>query len=116
LETIAGHDRLYRRLVPQHLRPDGTVNSYAFMLRGQPDPTISVDLARLTTPEETAHRTGKPGAGVGALVAEVPLALGLAVRHDPLPGNAAHSLISGASTKAHCRQLAEAVTVLIRPA
>jgi len=116
VEPILDEDDLYRRLVPQFIRPDGTLSSYAFMLRGAPDPSISVDLARITTPEETAARTGKVGAGVGALRAAIPRRLGLSVRHDPQPDNGAHSLIEGTVSKAHCRQLAEAVRIVIRPA
>ena len=108
-QPISDEDELYRRLVSQAIRPDGTVSSYAFMLRREPDPSISVDLARLTTPSETATRTGRLGAGVGVFLARVPRALGLHVRHDPQLDNPAHSLIEGAATKAHCRQLAEAV-------
>ena len=56
-EAIEDDDWLYRRLALNHLRSDGTVNRTAFMRnsvppgRGkEPDPQVSVDLARLTTP------------------------------------------------------------------
>jgi hypothetical protein len=56
LEQIADDDLLFRRLAPLHVNPDGTVNSAAFKLRGHPAPQVSVDLARLTTPEATLAR------------------------------------------------------------
>ncbi|MGH2352505.1 MAG: hypothetical protein ACRDI2_12160 [Chloroflexota bacterium] len=115
MEEIADHDHVYRRLTPHHLRPDGTVNSYAFMLYGEPDPHLSVDLAKLTTPQEAASRGRRPGTGVGSFTAAVPRSVGLTVKHDPLPENVAHSLIEGATSKEQCRRLAEAVAIVIRP-
>jgi hypothetical protein len=103
-------------LRPTWFGPDGsTVLSHAFKLRGKPDPNISVDLARLTTPEETAARGPKPGFGVGRLVAGEVRALGLAVRHDPIEGNPANALIEGAMTRLHCHLLAQATTVVLLP-
>jgi hypothetical protein len=115
LERVDRTDDLYRRLVGFHINPDGTVNSAAFKLDGKPDGSISVDLARLTTPERCLAVGGKPELGVGALRAEVPLDLGFAVRHDPQPENEAHALIEGEDTKAKCRQLAEKARVIIAP-
>ena len=71
------------------------MDSAAFKVRGRPDPQISVDLARLTTPQATLVRAPRPGFGLGVLVARDPRSLGLTVRHHPLPDNAAHSLIEG---------------------
>lgn len=115
IEEIADDDQLYRRLVSFHINPDGTVNSAAFKLRGKPDPSLSVDLARLSTPEETASRPGTPGFGVGVLEASGPRSIGFQVRHDPFPDNPAHSLIEGENTKQKCRRLAEFTTVIISP-
>jgi hypothetical protein len=115
IEEIADNGQLYRRLVSFHINPDGTINSAAFKLRGKPDPSLSVDLARLSTPEETASRAGMPGFGVGVLEASGPRSIGFQVRHDPLPDNPAHSLIEGENTKQKCRRLAEFTTVIISP-
>jgi hypothetical protein len=115
LEEIADDDELYRRLAPDHVNADGTVNSAAFKRRGQPDPQVSVDLARLTTRDEILARAPRPGFGLGVLVARAPRALGLTVRHDPLPGNPAHSLIEGQTNRTQCRLLAEATIVLVQP-
>ncbi|MBO1347137.1 MAG: hypothetical protein EBE86_006960 [Hormoscilla sp. GUM202] len=114
-EEIVDNDQLYRRLVSFHVNPDGTVNSAAFKRRGKPDNSISVDLARLTTPQETLERSGKEGFGLGVLVAIEPRSQGFDVRHDPLPDNPAHSLIEGENNKRKCRLLAEATTVIVPP-
>ncbi len=86
-EEIADDDELYRRLAPGHVDPDGSVNSAAFKVRGRPDLHISVDLARLTTPEVALARAPRSGFGLGVLVARVPRSLGFSVRRDPLPDN-----------------------------
>ena len=119
LVDIDDDDELYRRIVSFHINSDGSVNSAAFKLRGNPDPSISVDLAKLTTPQECARRPGRPGFGVAVLVAQVPRSLGFTVRHDPNPaedpGNDAHALIEGDNDKVKCRQLAAAARVLLHP-
>ena len=115
METISSDDELYRRLAPRHVNPDGTVNSAAYKVNGKPDPSISVDLARLTSAEESLARPGRPGFGLGTITAGVPTSLGLTVRPDPLPDNAAHTLIEGNTQKATCRRLAEATRVTVPP-
>ena len=120
VETIGPGDILYRRLLyPEHVYDDGSVRPNAYYLSGRPDPQASVDLARLTSPEETAARGRRAGAGVGALLADAPLALRLVVRHKPLPDNPAHSTIEGlADTRQHrqlCKELAEATRVIVAP-
>ena len=117
IEQIADDDLLYRRLAPLHLKPDGTVNSAAFKLRGRPDPQVSVDLARLTTLEVTLGRAPRPGFGLGTLVAGDPRSLGLGLRHDPVPSNPAHALIEGQGPNdiQTARRLAEMTRVLVKP-
>ena len=95
-EDIADEDDLYRRLGPDHVKPDGAISRTAFMRnstvnrnRKEPDPEISVDLARLTTPALTLTRANRPAHGVGSLVAAYPRSLGLAVRHTPTEDNSA---------------------------
>ena len=116
-ETIADDDLLYRRLASDHLNPDGAVNSNAFKRGGRPDPQVSVDLARRTSPAESAARAGRPGFGLGVFAAGVPRALQLTVRHDPRPENSAHCLIEGLTPRSRqeCRLLAEATTVVVAP-
>src|SRR5690242_2711206 len=114
-EPIGPADELLRWLAPRgHVHEDGTVLSNAYKRNGKPDPDISVDLGRLTTPAETVARALQPGSGVGIVQAAVPLQAGLEVIHTPLPENYAHSSIRGA-TRQHCRLLAEATRVVIPP-
>lgn len=112
VEDIAAGDALYRRLAPEHINADGSVNSAAFKLSGKPDPSISVDLARLTTPADSLAGANRPGFRLGTLIASLPRNIGLRVRHDPLPGNRAHSVIEGENTKSRCRQLAAGTTLI----
>jgi hypothetical protein len=115
LEEIADDDELYRRLAPGHVDPDGSVNSAAFKVKGRPDLHISVDLARLATPEAALAQAPRLGFALGVLVTRVPRSLGFSGRRDPLPDNAAHALIEGDDDKAKCRLLAKATCVLVRP-
>lgn len=115
IEVIAIGDRLYRRLPSETIR-NGRVGRGAYYFRGEPDPTISVDLARLSTPETTRLRAPRPERfGVGEISASVPLRLGLAVRHDPTSENPAHSLIEGATTRAICQTLADHTVIVVLP-
>ena len=114
-EEIADADELYRRLAPGAIRPDGTVSRVAYMRNSQPDDEISVDLARLTTPERSLAPVAGRGFGLGALVAGYPRSLGLAVRHDPLPENPSHALIVGRSDRATCRLLADQTRIVVSP-
>jgi hypothetical protein len=135
-ETIDDEDWLYRRLALNHLRSDGTVNRTAFMRNSlppgkgkEPDPQVSVDLARLTTPPHSPTGSlataGRPHQGIGAFLAGFPRMLGLDVLHDPIVEppetvNRAHTLIQGnASDRAMelCELMAEEMSkhVLIVP-
>lgn len=109
---IRDEDWLYRRLHTACFRKDGSVSSVAFMTNSFPDAQVSVDLARLTTPEASVNREGKGRRKLGQLQARGPRDLGLEVVHDPLDGNVSHSLILGATTKGMCRRLAKLVEVV----
>jgi hypothetical protein len=115
LLDIADDDALYRRIAPHCFKRDGTISSSAFMTNNVPDDQISVDLARLTTADESLARAPRPGFGLGDLLASEPRRLGFTVRHDPIPENPAHALIEGQNTKELCRRLAEKLLVLRRP-
>jgi hypothetical protein len=110
-QDIQDADDLYRRIAPAHVNPDGTINSGAFTTRRGEG--LSVNLARLTTPEETLRP--RPTFGLGSLKAAIPTGLGLNVRHAPSPHNHAHSLIEGQNTRAIRRQMAEAAVLFISP-
>ena len=112
-QEVHDSDDLHSRIAPDHVNPDGTVNSGAFKRGGRPAGRFSVDLARLTTPEETLRP--RPTFGLGSFQAAIPRGLGLTVRHAPLQDNQAHSLIEGQNTRAICRQMAERVVLLISP-
>ena len=115
--TIHDDDHLYRRVYRDHFGRAGEVLSVAFKFCGKPDHHISVDLARLTSPDEAVSRDGASSTthGLGVLVARHPRGLGFAVNHSPLPNNRAHSLIEGENDKQKCRLLAQHTTVLLRP-
>ncbi len=112
MEHISEADDLYRRLAPGHLGPDGKPTSNAYKKNGKPDPEASVDLARLTTRQESLNRATGPGFLLGSISASKPFEMGLGVEHKPLPDNYSHSQILGASTRTHCRELADATFVI----
>ena len=114
--AIQDSDELLRRLVPTHIDREGRVNSSAYKFHGYPDNNISVNLAHLSSIDETAAQAPKPGAGVGSLATAVPRSLSFDVVHDPKPGNEAHSEIRGGNTKEKCRLLAEKTVLLRLPA
>ena len=98
---------------------DGSVSSAAFMTRSKkPDPACSVYLARLTTPEAVlAAAPPHLALNVAALGAEIPIAMGLAVVHDPQSPDVesvhyARCEIRGLPTKAQCRQLVKACIIV----
>jgi hypothetical protein len=121
-EEITGADDLYRRLVPDgHIR-HGQVLFSAFLKRrepgekhGQPDPALSVNLARLSSPEATLAQAPRPGFGVAVFSAGIPIEMGLTVRHAPEAVNPAHTLVEGLSSLEECQRLANACTILIPP-
>lgn len=90
----------------------GRVNSSAYVTNRKPDNEISVDLARLTTPEATLR--GRPDFGIGSILAGAARRLEFDVVHDPLEDNPAHTLIRGENSRLKCRLLAEE-TIVIRP-
>lgn len=108
-------DELLRRLGRHCIRPDLSVSSAAYMYNKVPDEPISVDLRRLTTPEESAARARRPGAGIGALLADAAFELGFTAEHSPTEDNYAHCDLLGQNTLEKCKRLAERTTVLIYP-
>ena len=115
MEEIDDDDDLYRRLIPTSVNRHGVVTRGAYYRGGmQPDPEISVNLARRSSIAATLQG-GPPGCGVGVIKAGAARAIGLDVRHDPIEGNDAHALILGASSRDACSRLAEATRVLLPP-
>ena len=115
MQPIEDRDELYRRFPLAYLKADGTISSAAFKRGKTPDPEVSVDLAKLTTPEECLRRADRPEQGIGVLIAGHPRSIGLTVRHDPLDGNPAHSVIEGQTTREQPRLLAEQTSILKYP-
>lgn len=114
-EIIAREDFLYRRFLPYHKKPDGKLSSSIYKdPKGKIDHEVSVDLARLTTPQEFLAR-GPGHFGVGVLSVAIPLDLGLHVEHNPRADDYAHCLILGSHTKETCRRMAEQTEIVIDP-
>jgi hypothetical protein len=128
-EEIEDDQWLYRRLPPVFLKPDGTISDKLFMRnvegsrnRKEPDPDISVDWERYTTPEQSLAMAERPTHGICGLQAGFPRGLGLTVIHTPdrERGNRAHASIqgnAGPGAKERCFILAEQASqgILIRP-
>lgn len=74
----------------------------------EPDPEISVDLARLTTPEKTLQN-GPNGMKIAVLKVGEIKRLGFTIRpqHDDDNDNEAHCVICGVQTLDHCDLLTE---------
>ena len=106
---IEDHDELYRRIHRTQFSRDGEVTPAAFITNWRPDNQVSVDLARLTTPDETLKRGPQDVThyGLGVLIAGYPRSLAFVVRHFPSPANYAHSLIEGGNSRKKCLLLAE---------
>jgi hypothetical protein len=111
---IADGDYLYRRLSPDHINPDGSVNSNAYKLSGHPDPEPSADVAKLTT--EQAAISGALAHGpkfkVGVLSVRDLRESGFDAVHKPTDTNPAHCVIVGNTQKATCRKLARLTNIL----
>lgn len=115
-EEIGDDDLLYRRLIPWGVTPDGTLSSAIYMRSKprRPDPEISVDLATLTTPEQTLD-AGPPGFGLGVLKVSEVRKLGFTVRRAPSRDNPAHCIIEGVETKGDCDRLARITQIQTPP-
>lgn len=89
--SITDDDLLWRRLHPTWVIPtdDGFRISSAAFKDGRHE--VSVDLAALTTQEQTL--AGFPQQGLAEIKAAVPRALKHAIVRDPVAGNPAHALI-----------------------
>ena len=113
---IEDDDDLYRRIHRTQLKNEEVLPA-AFVTNRQPDNSISVDLARLTTPDETLSRGRKCKSeyGLGVLCAQYPRTLGFTVRHRPSHDNHAHTLVEGQNTRTKCHLLARATSLLRRP-
>lgn len=110
---IDDEDVLYRRLARHQVNPDGTVNSSAFKRGAVFDTEMSVDISRLTTPQESVDRAGRAGFRLGSVQAKHPRTLGFDVEADPMPDNPSHALIKGKNDQATSRSLARNVQIVV---
>jgi|SRR5579862_4088212 len=114
-DDLRDEDELYRRFLPTKKKGRVPSTTYTTRPTGNPDPEISVDLARETTPEKTLE-AGKPTHfKLGILRVGEVRELGFTVRRDPKPDNPAHCVIEGAKTLDDCDRLAEITSIYIPP-
>lgn len=111
-EEILNEDQLYRRFLDVWLKDGGSISSAAFQNTSDTN-IMSVDLARLTTPEKTV--SGYPICGVAGFLAGLARKLEQHVLHDPIPGNTAHSKVKGKKTRSIRKKLAKGSTVVLLP-
>lgn len=113
--VIIPDDTLYRRILRYYKKDDNTISSGAYKdKRGKPDCEASVDLARLSSPEESLARA-LSGQFLVSLNARVAFDAGMTPTHRPLNDNPAHSVIVGNDTKSKCEILAHGSQLLIGP-
>jgi len=98
VQEIADADALYRRIHPSQVK-EGRPSSAAFN-----NAELSVDLARLTTPERSLM--GYPLHGLASITAGDARFLKQTVIHDPLETNPAHALVKGHKTLRIAKSLA----------
>ncbi|HUY79310.1 MAG TPA: hypothetical protein VMV29_21250 [Ktedonobacterales bacterium] len=108
-------DELYRRFLPvkKNVVP---LSAFTRPRTSDPDPAISVDLARETTPEKALEAGMPTHFKLGILRVGAVRSLGFTVRRDPMPDNPAHCIIEGVRTADDCDRLAEQATVYTPPA
>lgn len=111
---IENEDWLYRRLsLGNGIKKSGTASSAVFRRFDEPEQEPSVDLAKLTTPQESVDRAGSPGFRLSRMQAKEPRTIpGFDVVHSPRCDNPAHGHITGENTHERCRLLANMLEVL----
>ncbi|HEY5405795.1 MAG TPA: hypothetical protein VIJ92_01860 [Ginsengibacter sp.] len=98
---IGNEDFLLRRIPisPSYIKPDGSISSFAFTLKKGED-GISTDLERLADKDKSVlDRTKYRLAKINAGIIRNDINDGLDCKHNPLPDNYAHSLITSQSGK-----------------
>jgi len=113
IETIHDADELYRRVIEYWIKENSVISSAAFQNTTNTD-EMSVDLARLTTPQATAlHKTNF---GVASFLAGVARELNQEVFHSPVSENYAHSTVKGRKTGSIRKKLVKKSTLILLPA
>src|SRR5439155_250617 len=120
--SIPNNELLYHRVYPDphgiYIEPtsrEPRPTSGAFRSKG-PEP-LSVDLASLTTPEESLSRARLPGLYLAVVRAGVirGAATGCGMLREAYPGNVARSPARRLRTRARCRRLVRRTTRPSRP-
>jgi hypothetical protein len=112
IEEIFDEDDLYRRFPGKYLDDAGNLSSAAFQNTGGTD-DMSVDLARMTTPETTA--LDNEVFGVAMIKAGYARGQNQIVFHSPSEGNNAHSTVQGRKTRGIKKKLAESADIILKP-
>ena len=111
---------LYRRLIIEsHIKKTGRVSSNAFKRYGVPDNSISVDLASMTSPDESVNMDGEPNRALCQFSLSVATSSGFRIRHDPQLNtnphpNLAHHVLDGNNDQFKCSELAKQAEIIPR--
>ena len=112
VELILDEDEIYRRILDDWIKEDGRPSSAAFQNTSNTN-DMSVNLARLTSPEKTVSEY--PNCGVASFLAGFARELEQQVIHKPISDNLAHSTVRGKKNIRIRRKLVEGSTVILLP-
>ena len=112
VQLILDDDEILRRILDDWIKENGNISSAAFQNTSNTD-DMSVNLSRLTTPEETVSEY--PSCGVASFLAGFARELDQKVLHDPILDNIAHSTVRGKKTKSIRKKFAKGSTVILSP-
>lgn len=112
VEIVGIDDRLLRRVLPYHVKDDGSVSSAAFMTKSRkPDPACSVFLERIPSAYDDAGKNRLPNQRLARLAASVALELRISIAYAPTPDLPSHCEMT-IETKDQCRQLAKSSEIV----
>jgi hypothetical protein len=111
-EEIFDKDDLYRRFPNEYIDENGNLSSVAFQNTTGTD-DMSVDLARLTTPEIAALDNNIYGLSI--IKTGFARSLNQIVFHSPLEDNKAHSTVQGKKSRSIRKKLAESALIILKP-
>lgn len=106
-EEIKDEDELYRRIHPTFIKSHGRISSGAFKPK---TPDLSVNIARLTTPEKTLY--GYPRHGLGSLPAGTFRIEKLEIYHVSVSCNYAHAIVYGKITDSMAKRIADSANLI----
>ncbi|CAN5684256.1 hypothetical protein BH23CHL3_BH23CHL3_10930 [soil metagenome] len=106
VERVEIDDKLLRRVLPYHVKDDGSVSSAAFMTRSRkPDSACSVFLERMPSAYDDAGKNRLPNQQLARFAATVAMDMGMTVTHVPTVDLLSHCEIN-IKTKQQCREFA----------